>query len=218
MRPVKLVIDNVPKDYDEVYHAPVFPTVKDSPTHDIHATREIYIDGDDFSETDIEGFYGVMPSNLVRLRYCFYIKMKEIVRGAGGEIKHVLVERVNEEPEKKVKGFIQWVSAQYSLNAELRFYDYLFAAKLPEKEAAEKKIDWIELVNSHSERIVPNCRVLGSLAGCKPQQHFQFERMGYFVVDYDTDATKGKYVFNMTVGLRESGEKTKLLEKMKHKP
>lgn len=178
-------------------------------------TKEIWIDGDDFSEKDIDGFYGVMPANLVRLRYTFYVRMKEVVKDDKGNVKHVVVERVDEEPAKKVKGFIQWVSTKYSMRAELRFYDYLFTVKLPEKEAAEKSVDWITYINSNSENIETDCRVLNNLVGCKYQDHFQFERMGYFVVDSDTDANKGKYVFNMTVGLRESGEKAKLFEKIK---
>lgn len=217
IRPVKLIIANVSEDYDEVFKAPLFPTVKDSPTYEIHMTKEIYIDADDFSEKNIDGFYGVMPANIVRLRYTFYIKLKEVVKDEKGNVKHVVVEKVEEaEPSKKVKGFIQWMSTKYSMKAELRFYDYLFTVKLPEKEASEKKIDWINYVNMKSERIETDCRVLNSLVGCKYQEHFQFERVGYFVVDSDTDVAKGKYVFNMTVGLRESGEKTKLFEKIKN--
>ena len=215
VKPVKIIIENVAEDYDEVFQAPVFPTVKDSPTYDLHATKAIYIDADDFSEKDVAGFFGVMPSNIVRLRYCFYIRLKEVVRTPGGELKHVVVERVDEEPAKKVKGFIHWVSEKHSLPCELRMYDYLFTEKLPEKEAAEQKVDWINYVNQHSESIHKGCLVHAGVRGAQVQTHFQFERMGYFVVDYDTDASKGKYVFNMTVGLRESGEKAKVLQKMR---
>jgi len=39
------------------------------------------------------------------------------------------------------------------------------------------------------------------LNGVKHLDHFQFERLGYFVVDYDTDASIGRFVFNSTVDL-----------------
>ena len=35
----------------------------------------------------------------------------------------------------------------------------------------------------------------------KPLDHFQFERLGYFVCDPDSECDKGRYVFNLTVDL-----------------
>lgn len=39
----------------------------------------------------------------------------------------------------------------------------------------------------------------------EPMKHVQFERLGFFVVDYDT--TDSKFVFNRTVTLRDSAPK-----------
>lgn len=33
--------------------------------------------------------------------------------------------------------------------------------------------------------------------------HFQFERIGFFVVDFDSDVENNKYVFNLTVTLKD---------------
>ena len=41
-----------------------------------------------------------------------------------------------------------------------------------------------------------------SLAAAKPDDKFQFERHGYFVVDR-VDHVAGKLVFNLTVGLKD---------------
>ena len=47
-----------------------------------------------------------------------------------------------------------------------------------------------------------------SLARAKNLEAFQFERVGYFVVDADT--TEGSLVFNRTVTLRESSDKKRM--------
>jgi hypothetical protein len=39
-----------------------------------------------------------------------------------------------------------------------------------------------------------------------PEKHFQFERVGFFVVDKDT--ADGKLVFNLTVTLKDGGKPT----------
>ena len=41
------------------------------------------------------------------------------------------------------------------------------------------------------------------LAACAPDDHFQFERHGYFVADRK-DHGKGKPVFNRVAGLKDS--------------
>ena len=42
-----------------------------------------------------------------------------------------------------------------------------------------------------------------SLANAKPDDKFQFERLGYFVADC-VDHAEGKPVFNLAVGLKDS--------------
>lgn len=37
----------------------------------------------------------------------------------------------------------------------------------------------------------------------KPEKHFQFERIGFFVVDTDSNLDAKKFVFNLTVNLKE---------------
>ena len=37
----------------------------------------------------------------------------------------------------------------------------------------------------------------------KPEMHFQFERVGFFVVDKDSDIAHNKYVLNLTVTLKD---------------
>jgi glutaminyl-tRNA synthetase len=50
--------------------------------------------------------------------------------------------------------------------------------------------------------VVKGCRIEPSLAVVAPGSRFQFERLGYFCVDPDSDGTNP--VFNRTVSLRDS--------------
>jgi glutaminyl-tRNA synthetase len=52
---------------------------------------------------------------------------------------------------------------------------------------------------------VQGCKVEPSLAGSTPLTRYQFERLGYFVVE--TDSTPGNLVLNRTVALRDSWAK-----------
>jgi len=53
-------------------------------------------------------------------------------------------------------------------------------------------------------RIIPNAYAEPSVAGAMPGDRFQFERLGYFVVDPDTH---NKLVFNRTIALRDTWAK-----------
>eukprot|EP00611_Tribonema_gayanum_P021831 TRINITY_DN4288_c0_g1_i2.p2 TRINITY_DN4288_c0_g1~~TRINITY_DN4288_c0_g1_i2.p2 ORF type:complete len:116 (+),score=20.14 TRINITY_DN4288_c0_g1_i2:251-598(+) len=56
---------------------------------------------------------------------------------------------------------------------------------------------------------MPNAVVDSSVLGCAAGSPFQFERLGFFVVDRDSgsEAVGGKMVFNRTVTLRDGAGK-----------
>ncbi|RYG54663.1 hypothetical protein EON66_06840, partial [archaeon] len=73
--------------------------------------------------------------------------------------------------------------------------------------------DWEAELNPASETVLTNCYVDASLAApgaLKLYDRFQFERVGFFVVDQDSDAATGKYVFNLTVSLKEDAATKKV--------
>jgi hypothetical protein len=49
-------------------------------------------------------------------------------------------------------------------------------------------------------------RSILSRGGGEVEKHFQFERLGFFVVDKDTVDLDQKLVFNLTVGLKDGGK------------
>jgi glutaminyl-tRNA synthetase len=74
-----------------------------------------------------------------------------------------------------------------------------------EDPAGHKDKDFREFINPESLKVLMNCQVEPSLAVSKPEDNFQFQRLGYFCVD--KDSAPGNMVFNRTVPLRDSWSK-----------
>jgi glutaminyl-tRNA synthetase len=94
---------------------------------------------------------------------------------------------------------VHWVSAEHAVDAEVRLYDRLFNHEDP---SGQKDEDYRKFVNPDSLRILKGCKVEPSLAGARPLDKFQFQRLGYFCVDHDS--TKDCLVFNRTVSLKDT--------------
>ena len=112
--PVLLEITNFDKITQTQIVAPLFPADPSKGTQTYTLTKNVYIEAEDFSEKVQDGFFGLMPGQIVCLRYGPFVKMVEIVKGQDGRIQKVLVESV--QPEQKVKGVIHWVSKEHSLH------------------------------------------------------------------------------------------------------
>jgi glutaminyl-tRNA synthetase len=76
---------------------------------------------------------------------------------------------------------------------------------VPDPDAAGEGTDWKTFLNPGSLETLRGCRVEAALAGARPGDRFQFERLGYFCVDPASAA--GKLVFNRTVTLRDAWAK-----------
>jgi glutaminyl-tRNA synthetase len=100
---------------------------------------------------------------------------------------------------RKVKSTLHWLSADHSLQAEVRLYDHLFTNQNPD-DAAEGE-DFKSNLNPNSLETLIDCRVEPSLKDAKLLSRYQFERLGYFCVD--PDSSRETLVFNRTVTLRD---------------
>lgn len=204
LRPLRLVITNWPEDRVEMLEGPVHPQNPDMGTRQIPMTREIYIDREDFLEEASRKFKRLVLGDEVRLRYGYVIRADEVVRDAGGEIVEVRCsydpDTLGRNPEgRKVRGVIHWVSARRSVPCEVRLYDRLFTEANPER--ADEDGNFLACLNPASKVVLEDARVEESLAQAQPEDHFQFEREGYFSVD--PDSTAERPVFNLTVSLKE---------------
>lgn len=203
--PVKLVLDNVPADFNEPCSAPVHPKQPELGRREFPLTRELWIEREDFTETPPKGYFRLFPGNKVRLRYGYVIECTGCDKDADGNITAVHANIIPDTKSGtpgadsvKVKGNIHWVSAAHALEAEVRLYDRLFTD--PQPDSGDK--NFLDALNPDAKRVV-TAYLEPTLATAKPEDRFQFERHGYFVADR-IDSQPGKPVFNRVVGLKDS--------------
>jgi glutaminyl-tRNA synthetase len=206
LRPLRVVIENYPEDQAEELPAANHPKKPEMGTRMLPFCREIYIERDDFMEDPPKGFFRLAPGREVRLRFAYFITCREVVRDPEtGEIVELRctydpATRGGDAPDgRKVKGTIHWVSARHAVPAEVRLYDRLF--RVPDPDAGEG--DWKSYINPKSLEVLTGCMLEPSLASAAPEQHFQFERLGYFCADR-YDHKPGKPVFNRAVTLKDT--------------
>ncbi|MDD5467568.1 MAG: glutamine--tRNA ligase/YqeY domain fusion protein [Anaerolineales bacterium] len=211
LRPLKVVLDNYPADQVEMLACVNNPEDPSAGMRQAPFSRVLYIDQDDFREEPPPKYFRLAPGREVRLRYGYFIKCVGVVKDAHtGEVTEL---HCTYDPQtkggfapdgRKVKATIHWVSAEYSLPAEVRHYDRLFSKENP-MEAEEGK-DWRAYLNPNSLESLTTCRVEPMLARAKPGERFQFERLGYYCADLK-DHSPERLVFNRTVTLRDEWAK-----------
>lgn len=211
VNPVKLVITNYPEGKEETVYLENNPEDPESGKHEMTFTRELYIERDDFMENPPKKFFRMTPGQEVRLKAAYIVKCTGCKKNDAGEIEEIYCEYDPQShsgmpgSDRKVKGTLHWVSAKYSTEAEVRLYDRLFNVENPSEE---KDVDFRELLNPDSLKVVTNCRIEPFLAkDAKAGNRYQFQRIGYFCVD--PDSTADKLVFNRTVSLKDTWEKIK---------
>jgi glutaminyl-tRNA synthetase len=203
--PVKVVIENYDADKVETLSVANHPNKEEMGRRDVPFTREIYIEREDFKEEANNKFKRLVLDKEVRLRGAYVIKAQRVEKDENGEITTIFCtydsETLGKNPSdgRKVKGVIHWVSAPESISAEVRLYDRLFS--VPNPAAAE---EFETTLNPESLVVLPNAKLEPSLANSQAEQGFQFERTGYF----SRDSKSENFVFNQTVGLRDSWSKT----------
>ncbi|MGN0231042.1 MAG: glutamine--tRNA ligase/YqeY domain fusion protein [Muribaculaceae bacterium] len=212
VNPVKLIITNYPEDKVETMEMENNPEQENSGTHSMPFSRELYIEREDFMEEAPKKFFRLSIDKEVRLKGAYIIKATGCKKDANGNIEEIYCEYDPDTKSgmpgsmRKVKGTLHWVSANHCINAEARLYDRLFSVENPSKESEENGIDFRELLNPDSLKVVENVKIEPYLAeNAKPGDKYQFQRIGYFAVD--PDSTADKLVFNRTIGLKDSWEK-----------
>ncbi|MEZ7948282.1 MAG: glutamine--tRNA ligase/YqeY domain fusion protein [Macellibacteroides fermentans] len=208
--PVKLIITNYPVGKVEMMEAINNPEDLTQGSHEIAFSRELFIEREDFMEDAPKKFFRMTPGQEVRLKNAYIVKCTGCKKNEAGEIEEIYAEYDEltksgmPESNRKVKGTLHWVSAEHSLPAEVRLYDRLFTVENPSED---KEKDFLELLNPDSLKVLSNCRVEAELQHAKPYDNFQFQRLGYFNVDPDSNSEK--IVFNRTVSLKDTWSKVK---------
>ena len=104
----------------------------------------------------------------------------------------------NSPDGRKVKGTIQWVSAEKNVKAEIRLYE-----NIVDEEKGVYNEDGSLNLNPNSLTVLKDCYVEENLADAKAYDSFQFVRQGFFCVDAK-DSTPEHLVFNRIVSLKSS--------------
>ncbi|WP_412559585.1 glutamine--tRNA ligase/YqeY domain fusion protein [Winogradskyella sp. MIT101101] len=209
--PVKVVITNYPEDKEEWLEAENNQEDESAGYRKVPFSREIYIEKEDFKEEAGNKFFRLKLGGEVRLKNAYIIKANDVIKDENGDIIEIHC-TYDTDTSKKVKGTLHWVSIKHAIKAEIREYDRLFMHEAPD---SDKDKDFMEFLNPNSLDVKTGY-LEPSLSDVEVGERFQFQRLGYFVVD--EDSTKDKLVFNKTVGLRDSWAKQKPKPQQKQQP
>jgi len=213
LRPLKLVIDNYPEGQAEEVEVANNPEDASAGTRKVPFSRELYIEQDDFREVPPPKYYRLSPGKEVRLRNAYFVTARSVVKDSHDRVVEVHctydpASRGGNSPDgRKVKSTIHWVSAAHAVPAEIRLYEKLFSKPDP-GEVAEGG-SYLDNLNPNSLEIVNEAKLEPSLASAQPGERFQFERVGYFCLDPDSNpnSAAGRLVFNRTLPLKDSWAK-----------
>lgn len=209
LKPIKVILTNYIDGETGSREAGFHPNHPEFGSRLCELTKEIYIDSDDFQEIPEKGFQRLTLGGEVRLRHSYVIKCDEIIKDADGKIIELRCSidpnTLGKNPEgRKVKGVIHWVSCTKSVKAMVRLYERLFTEQAPDSVEGR---DFKEFINPHSLETI-TAYIEPAILNAKPEDRFQFERVGYFVADrYDYHGPDGELVFNKTVGLKDTWKK-----------
>ena len=208
LNPVRLIIKNYPENQDEILEGEINPEKPELGKRKMPFSKELYIEKEDFKEEANRKFYRLSIGKEVRLKNAYIIKAEAVIKNNDGTIKEIICSydpksksgSGSEESKRKVKGTIHWVTVKHSLNADVNVYDRLFMVPSPDQN---KEIDFKKFINHNSLKTV-NGFVEPSLSKALKGNHFQFQRLGYFILD---EINNEKLIFNKTVGLRDNWSK-----------
>ena len=209
LNPVKLTLSNYPEGKEEFLEGEINPEQPELGSRTIPFSKHLLIEREDFKEEVNRKFFRLTIDKEVRLKNGYIIKGESIIKDASGNITEIICTYDPESKSgsgteasmRKVKGTLHWVSEPHALAAEVRLYDRLFQVPAPDQD---KEVDFKSHVNPSSLSVI-KAYVEPSLKTAKAFENFQFQRLGYFVVDADSD--NNKLVFNKTVGLRDTWAK-----------
>ena len=98
----------------------------------------------------------------------------------------------------KVKGMIHWVNANSCIDVEINLYDRLFTNVNPKG---------LESFNKNSFVVKRNAKVENNIDKNNYNKRYQFERVGYFILD--SKSQDKKIIFNQIVSLKDTWKNKK---------
>ena len=169
-------------------------------------SKTLYIDRSDFALVPPPKYYRLKPDGYVRLKGAYIIRCDKAVLDDDGNVAELLCSIVpnsksgQDESGIKVKGVIHWVDADSCVDVTVRKLQSLLT------DAVDGVTDFNERFNTESMKVV-SAKVEPSLLNARAEDRFQFMRVGYYVLDRDSDGSN--LVFNEIVGLKDGYKPSK---------
>ncbi len=209
LRPLKVTITNYPEGDTEHVELQNNPEDPAAGVRSVPFSKSLYIERDDFMEDPPKKFFRMAPGREVRFRGAYFVTCTNVIKDASGVVTELectydpATKSGNSPAGRKVKGTIHWVSAATAVTAEVRLFDRLFKSEAPGK-------NWLENLNPASLETVTGAKLEPLLGLVRPGETFQFERLGYFCVDADSEPDAP--IFNRAASLRDSWGKEAVKE------
>lgn len=197
--PLKVVLTNF--DGEEILRVEDNPNAENVTYREVSFGKEIYIDRSDFELVPPPKYYRLKPDGYVRLKGAYIIHCDRAVTDEKGNVTELHCSVVpnsksgQDESGVKVKGVIQWVDAKSCVDVTVRKLQSLL------NDVVDGVTDFNLRFNENSLKTV-TAKVERSLLSAKPEEKFQFMRVGYYVLD--KDSVGDQLVFNEIVGLKDS--------------
>ncbi len=207
LNPLKVVIENYPEGQVEEMDVANNPEDPAAGTRKVAFSRELWIERDDFMEEPPPKFFRLGPGREVRLRSAYFVTCTGVVKDEAGEVVELRCTydpstRGGDSPDgRRPKATLHWVSAAHAMPAEVRLYDHLFSRPDPGADGR----DLFDDLNPDSASALRGCLVEPALAEAAIGETVQFERLGYFCPDPDTNPER--LVFNRTLTLKDTWAK-----------
>lgn len=169
-------------------------------------SKTLYIDRSDFALVPPPKYYRLKPDGYVRLKGAYIIRCDKAVLDDDGNVAELLCSIVpnsksgQDESGIKVKGVIHWVDANSCADITVRKLQSLLT------DAVDGVTDFNERFNTESMKVV-SAKAEPSLLNARAEDRFQFMRVGYYVLDRDSDGSN--LVFNEIVGLKDGYKPSK---------
>jgi glutaminyl-tRNA synthetase len=203
LKPLKLTVTNYDENNVEWLYGSNNPEKENCGERQIGFSRNLWIEQDDFKIDANSKYKRMSVGRYIRLKYAYIVKCTDYNTDENGDVIEVFCEYISESKsgsgynDIKPKGTIHFVSEVASFDADIRLYDRLFNKENPLLDE-----DFKDSINEDSLKILENCKIEMSVQNAKPEDRFQFERIGYFCLDKDT--IKSKMVFNRTIDLKSA--------------
>ncbi|ODV89709.1 hypothetical protein CANCADRAFT_142693 [Tortispora caseinolytica NRRL Y-17796] len=229
--PVLMIIDNLPDDYCEELPIPFKPGTPEMGEHNLVFTNRVYIDRSDFREEDSPDYFRFAPGKSVGLlKVPFNVRVTSFNKDPEtGLVTEIHAHYENDTPHKKPKTYVQWIGESKKHGSpvkldEVRIFSPLFNHDNP---ATLKENELLDAINPNSEQVIKTAIIDtgfhhvrknspwqlpggdsigagGHEEGAPYAVRFQAMRVGYFVMDTESDPEHGKIILNRIVSLKET--------------